>query len=64
MPSRPTYSLGKIRKWRLIFRNHWSNHFNENFVFILGSTWQTYKLKVYQVGLFNFSLCLMIDAEG
>jgi hypothetical protein len=64
MQLRPDYSLGKIRHWRLIFRNHWSNSFNENFVFIMGSTWQGYNLKVYQVGLFNFSLCLLIDPRS
>ena len=61
MSLRPQYSLVKSSHWRLILRNHWSNNFNENFVFMMGSTWQGYQAKVYQVGLFNFSLCLLME---
>jgi hypothetical protein len=56
----PAYQLFKINEnYRVIIRNHWSDNFNDSFIFILGKNSQSFNLDVYRFGLFNFCLCLM-----
>lgn len=53
----------KKRKFRLIIRNHWSKTFNDSFIIKIGYNYQGYGLRVWQIGLFNFALCLMDDYD-
>lgn len=50
-----------FKKYRLIIRNHWSDMFNDSFLFVLDKKHQGHSLIVYRIGLFNICLCLMIE---
>lgn len=50
-------------KYRLIIRNFWSDNFNGWFIIKIAMETQGLSLNVYQFGLFNFCLCLIVDED-
>lgn len=59
--SRTAVKLSTVKNYRLIIRNHWSDNFNDSFLFVLDKKWQGHSLIVYRIGLFNICLCLMVE---
>ena len=58
---RPIFRIYENNNARLTIRNHNAWNYNSKFVIFMGIKYQGYGLKTYQIGLFNFALCLLIS---